>query len=241
MEPGNQNGNSGPSQLSPQEPEAVDIEVGGEVFMPIQVFEKLNKKIDKPFANPRNAAAGSVRQLDPQVAAERQLDLFMYTIVQGPKQKTQKQTMEHLKKLGFKVESHYTHCKNIKAVIKYAEKINQLRDKLPYEIAYYHHIDHSLLQRGNQVLLHGFPVLRFLDTQARVNYVSINPFLPDKRSRCHLECRYCVPVPDVYRTFFCKHVRGDRRHNSRDTGLCGSLIAILSNVSMHLELESAKL
>jgi len=114
--------------------EPVDIEVGGEVFMPIKVFEKLNKKLDKPFANPRNAAAGSVRQLDPKVAAERELDVFMYSIVQGPKRKTQKETMDYLKKSGFKVEPHYTYCKNIKDVIKYAEKIHNLREKLPYEI-----------------------------------------------------------------------------------------------------------
>jgi len=118
--------------------EQVDIEAGGEVFMPIKVFEKLNEKLVKqgkpPFANPRNAAAGSVRQLDPKVAAERELDVFMYSIVRGPKQKTQKKTMEYLKKLGFKVEPHYAFCKNISEVIKYAQKIEKIREKLPYEI-----------------------------------------------------------------------------------------------------------
>ncbi|MFZ5365256.1 MAG: NAD-dependent DNA ligase LigA [Patescibacteria group bacterium] len=118
--------------------EPADIEVGGEVYLPIKSFEKINAKLKKqgkePFANPRNAAAGTVRQLDPKVAAERDLDVFIYSLIQGPKQKTQMKTLDYMKKLGFKVNENHVFCKHISDVIKFAEKVHKMREKLPYEI-----------------------------------------------------------------------------------------------------------
>ena len=89
--------------------EPVDIEVRGEIYMPITSFEKLNKKQEelgqKTFANPRNAAAGTVRQLDPKITAERDLSIFVYTGIVKGEFKTHSATMEYLKKLGFKVNN----------------------------------------------------------------------------------------------------------------------------------------
>ncbi len=87
--------------------EPVDIEVRGEIYMPITSFEKLNKKQEelgnKTFANPRNAAAGTVRQLDPKITSERDLSIFIYAGITDKKFATHFETMEYLKKLGFKV------------------------------------------------------------------------------------------------------------------------------------------
>jgi len=118
--------------------EPVDIEVGGEVYLPDKSFEKINAKLKKAgkeeFANPRNAAAGTVRQLDPKVAAERDLDVFIYSLIQGQKQQTQMKTLDYMKKLGFKVNENHVFCKNISEVIKFAEKVHKMREKLPYDI-----------------------------------------------------------------------------------------------------------
>lgn len=118
----------------------VDIEVGGEVYMPKGSFEKLNqrqkRKGEDLFANPRNAAAGSVRQLDPQVAAKRDLDTFMWAIYEPEKQglKTQLEIMEKMKELGFKVNGNYKKVDNIAGVAKYFAQWQKHREQLPYEI-----------------------------------------------------------------------------------------------------------
>lgn len=120
--------------------EALSIEVGGEVFMPKKSLENLNKEQEKKgedlFANPRNAAAGTMRQLDPQVAANRDLDTFMWTIYEPLKYglKTQVEIMEKMKSLGLKVNPHYEKVKNIEMASEYFKKWQQQRDKLPYEI-----------------------------------------------------------------------------------------------------------
>ncbi|MFA5021187.1 MAG: NAD-dependent DNA ligase LigA [Patescibacteria group bacterium] len=120
------------------EPE--DIEVGGEVFMPKAALEKLNREqIEKGeplFANPRNAAAGTIRQLDPQVAARRDLDAFMWTIYEPLKHglKTQAEIMEQLAKLGFKVDGHWQIVKNIAGTLEYFKHWQKRRGSLPFEI-----------------------------------------------------------------------------------------------------------
>jgi len=129
--------------------EDVDIELGGEVYMPTKSFKKLNDEAARqgksPFANPRNAAAGSVRQLDPKVTAERDLDIFCWVIygeqskVQSPKLKvgvaeTQEQMLERMKELGFKVNQNYEKFGSIEETIAYCETWRKKRDKLPYEI-----------------------------------------------------------------------------------------------------------
>ncbi|MFC1613594.1 NAD-dependent DNA ligase LigA, partial [Patescibacteria group bacterium] len=87
--------------------EAIDIEVGGEVYIPKDSFKQLNIKQKKNgaqiFANPRNAAAGAVRQLDPKIAANRNLAVFFYSIYNGIEVKTQMEMLQQLKKLGFRV------------------------------------------------------------------------------------------------------------------------------------------
>jgi len=120
--------------------QGLDIEVGGEVYMPKSSFVKLNKeqkkKGEEPFANPRNAAAGSVRQLDPKIAAARDLDTFMWTIYEPEKYglKTQEQIMEKMQELGFKVNPNYQTVKNIAGAAKYFAHWQKHREELPYEI-----------------------------------------------------------------------------------------------------------
>ena len=93
--------------------EPVDIEVRGEIYMPKQSFEKLNeenlKKGEKIFANPRNAAAGSLRQLDSRITASRDLSMFTYTVISeenGNVPDTHYESIMYAKKLGFKTNPH---------------------------------------------------------------------------------------------------------------------------------------
>lgn len=118
----------------------VSLVVRGEVFMPRASFEKLNEEREKLgeslFANPRNAAAGSLRQLDPKVTAKRDLDIFIFNLqrVEGRKFKTHVETLEFLKEQGFKVIPIHKKCSNIDEVIREIEEIRNLKDKLPYDI-----------------------------------------------------------------------------------------------------------
>jgi len=116
----------------------IDLELGGEVYMPKKSFEKLNvwaKKNNKPlFANPRNAAAGSVRQLDPQIAAGRDLDIFCWAIYSGVEVKTQIETLQKMAEFGFKVNANYEKFEDISGVVSFCEKWREKRNKLPYEI-----------------------------------------------------------------------------------------------------------
>lgn len=120
--------------------EDTDLEISGEVFLSKKSFEELNesqKKSDLPlFANPRNAAAGSVRQLDPKIAASRNLDMFFYHVDKNSLNhiKNQEELLKTFTKLGLKVNPHYQKCHSIDEVIKYCEKWHQDRGKLPYEI-----------------------------------------------------------------------------------------------------------
>lgn len=124
----------------PGEPEIPLLEVRGEVFMPRKDFIELNRRQEelgqKLFANPRNAAAGSLRQLDPAVTAERKLDIFVFNVqrITGKTLKTHSESLEFLKKLGFKVSPGYAVCRNIHEVIDEIKAIGEARDSFAFEI-----------------------------------------------------------------------------------------------------------
>ena len=115
--------------------------VRGEVYMSFESFNSLNKireESDEPtFANPRNAAAGSLRQLDPNVTAERNLQIFLYAVIESADQilETQWQVLDTLSKWGLKTNLSRTQiCKGIEAALQYHKKMETDRDDLPYEI-----------------------------------------------------------------------------------------------------------
>lgn len=115
--------------------------VRGEVMMSKESFEKLNAKAEveggKIFANPRNAAAGSLRQLDSSITASRHLEFFAYSLLsQDSKIKIEKQTdaLDILKKMHFRVSPNYKKCLGIDEVKKYCEEWSIRRDSLPFEI-----------------------------------------------------------------------------------------------------------
>ncbi|MEX1087033.1 MAG: NAD-dependent DNA ligase LigA, partial [Candidatus Paceibacterota bacterium] len=118
----------------------VDIIVEGEVWMGKSSLERLNttrvKHDLEPFANPRNAAAGSIRQLNPQIAAERDLDCFVYDVAWADANipDTQYEELEFLRDLGFKVNTHFTLCRSIDEVIEYWEKWKDANGKMDYLI-----------------------------------------------------------------------------------------------------------
>jgi DNA ligase (NAD+) len=114
------------------------FEVRGEVYMPKRSFERLNKDLEAegkpPFANPRNSAAGSVRQLDPHVTARRRLDTFIYALDPAGGARTQEQILERLAEMGFHVnENRRTHS-DIAAVIGFLDEWQAKRHELDYEI-----------------------------------------------------------------------------------------------------------
>jgi DNA ligase (NAD+) len=112
------------------------FEVRGEVVFNKKAFEKLNAErevADLPrFANPRNAAAGSLRVLDPSITASRQLDFYAYFLF--PPLPTQWESLETLHKLGFKVNTHRTHCLGIDELVAFCKEWETKRDDLPLEI-----------------------------------------------------------------------------------------------------------
>jgi len=118
----------------------IDIEVRGEIYMPISSFNKLNeerlKKGEPEFANPRNAAAGSVRQLDSKIASRRNLSTFLYHLP-NPEDygiKSQMDALEFMKDLGFTVNPNIKRIDNINDIESYIEKYSELRDSLEYDI-----------------------------------------------------------------------------------------------------------
>ncbi len=116
------------------------LEVRGEVIMNLEDFRKLNEQRERngepPFANPRNAAAGSVRQLDPSVTASRPLDIYCYGYGQiiGPTFGTHLEVLEAFRKWGLKVNPHVQLCRGIEEVEEYYHRMAELREELPYEI-----------------------------------------------------------------------------------------------------------
>ena len=113
--------------------------VRGEVYMPKKSFEKLNAKQEEEgkalFANPRNAAAGSLRQLDPKICAQRGLDIYIFNIqlIEGADFTTHAETLDYLKALKFKVIPHKTLC-NTRQINDYVLSINENRGELPCDI-----------------------------------------------------------------------------------------------------------
>lgn len=129
-----------PLRLSlPEGSELPYLEVRGEVFMSKKDFLELNEKQEamdqKTFANPRNAAAGSLRQLDPSVTASRRLDIFVFNIqrIVGADIRTHSESLEFLKKLGFKTSPGYRLCRNIEEVVAEIKALGEIRGTLPYE------------------------------------------------------------------------------------------------------------
>ncbi|MFA6683501.1 MAG: NAD-dependent DNA ligase LigA [Acholeplasmataceae bacterium] len=124
--------------LSLREP--LSIEVRGEAFMPYAVFNRLNEKRikggEEAFKNPRNAAAGAIRQLDSKIAAERKLDFFAYTLVNAEQfgLKTQKEVLEFLKQLGIKINPHTKVKNSLVEVQKEITSFEALKKELPYDI-----------------------------------------------------------------------------------------------------------
>ena len=121
-------------------PEDIDIEVRGEIYMPKKSFEALNKEKkelgEKEFANPRNAAAGSVRQLDSKITARRNLSTFIYHLpnYNNYNIKSQYEALEYMKNLTFTVNPHIKKVNNIDEVIEYLKYWNEHRSTLPYDI-----------------------------------------------------------------------------------------------------------
>ncbi len=116
------------------------IVVEGEVYMPKTVFDSLNKKQKKlglpPFANPRNATAGTIRQLEPKIVAERKLAIFVYDIgsTENTELTTQREELEYLKYLGFRVNQEYKECKTIDEIVAYWNSWKKKKDKQEYLI-----------------------------------------------------------------------------------------------------------
>ena len=121
-------------------PERRHVEVRGEVYMPKKSFEELNERQKKNnqalFANPRNAAAGSIRQLDSSVCASRKLDAYWYYFqnAQDFGILTQQEALDRMRSLNFKVNPLYKVCKNTKEIWEFIQSIQEKRSDLPYEI-----------------------------------------------------------------------------------------------------------
>jgi len=120
--------------------EKITIEVRGEVFMPKKSFAKLNEEREENgevlFANPRNAAAGSLRQLDPKIAASRNLDVFLYAIGENYLELIERHSdgLNYLDRLGLKTNQERRLCSTIDDVLQFIKEWQEKRPKLPYEI-----------------------------------------------------------------------------------------------------------
>jgi DNA ligase (NAD+) len=117
-----------------------NLEVRGEVFIPRKVFERINAEREEAgeprFANPRNAAAGTIRQLDPKITASRKLEMFAYDLLAGERKPfaTHWEALDCLEAFGFKVSPERQLCNSIDEVIEFAGQIETKRDSLDYEI-----------------------------------------------------------------------------------------------------------
>ncbi len=116
------------------------VEVRGEAYLSISAFNKANDERsaagETPFANPRNAAAGALRQLDPRMTAERPLSFFAYSLgyTEGVSLKTQVEVLEQLKQWGFPINPHYRHHDTIESAAQFCREWEGKRDTLDYEI-----------------------------------------------------------------------------------------------------------
>ena len=117
-----------------------EIEVRGEVYLPRKIFEKINAEREEAaeprFANPRNAAAGAIRQLDPAIVARRRLDMFAYDVLAGERKAfaTHWEALDWLERAGFRVNQYRKLCKSIDEVIEFCNQMESKRDELGYEI-----------------------------------------------------------------------------------------------------------
>jgi DNA ligase (NAD+) len=129
-----------PAEISNRKSEMPQLEVRGEVFIPRKVFERINaerEEQDEPrFANPRNAAAGTIRQLDPRITASRKLEMFAYDLLAGERKPfaTHWEALNWLEQAGFRVSPQRKLCGSIEEVIDFAGTIEARRDDLDYEI-----------------------------------------------------------------------------------------------------------
>jgi len=116
------------------------VAVRGEALMPLREFEALNRRLieqsEEPFANARNAAAGTVRQLDPRITASRRLDLYAYEVMHADHARfsTQAEMLQALRHWGFHVEHNVRACRGIEEVVAYHAALMERRDRLDYEI-----------------------------------------------------------------------------------------------------------
>jgi DNA ligase (NAD+) len=128
------------SEKGPKGGQRGRVAVRGEALIPLSEFEAMNKRLiqenEEPFANPRNAAAGTVRQLDPAITASRRLDFFAYEVMDAEhvRFETQSGVLEALRAWGFHVESSAKRCADIDEVIAFHARLLEKRDRLPYEI-----------------------------------------------------------------------------------------------------------
>jgi len=116
-----------------------EIEVRGEVYLPFKSFQKINKersKMGEPlFANPRNAAAGSLRLLDPKEVASRHLDVFLYSIfIEGKEQTSQWKNLKALRELNFKTNPFSRRCSNLEEVVSFWKEWQEKREDLDYDV-----------------------------------------------------------------------------------------------------------
>ncbi|MBD0372467.1 MAG: NAD-dependent DNA ligase LigA [Pyrinomonadaceae bacterium] len=117
-----------------------EVEVRGEAYLPRAVFERINLERDEEgqprFANPRNAAAGTIRQLDPKIVAARRLEMFPYDVIAGERKpfSTHWQSFEWLERAGFRTNPHRALCSTIEEVINFCNQMELKRDRLDYEI-----------------------------------------------------------------------------------------------------------
>jgi DNA ligase (NAD+) len=127
-------------EISNPKSEIANLEVRGEVFIPRKVFERTNAEREEQgeprFANPRNAAAGTIRQLDSRSVARRKLDMFAYDLLAGERKPfaTHWDALNWMEAAGFKVNPERKRCSSIEEVIEFAAKIEAQRDDLDYEI-----------------------------------------------------------------------------------------------------------
>ncbi len=117
-----------------------EFEVRGEVIMPLAAFERMNEERERQnlskFANPRNAAAGTIRILEPNIVAQRQLDFYAYFLLVDGKYYPEKHSaaLESLQTAGFKVNRNHVTAKSMDEILAFIAKGEQMREKLPYEI-----------------------------------------------------------------------------------------------------------
>lgn len=128
-----------PTRMRSPYPEG-ELEVRGEVYMPVNAFKRINKKREREkvplFANPRNAAAGSLRQLDPHIAAKRELDVFIYGVGYWPLPEYNEHfsILKYLKELGFRISPHIRKVNDLDGIWDFCQEWVERREKLDFEV-----------------------------------------------------------------------------------------------------------